>query len=210
MELRDISMPLGAGTPIFPGDPAFVANRIQRVEAGAPYNLTELKLGSHTGTHVDPPLHFLPGQAGAERLDLRTLNGPCRVLHLPRTPRAIGAEELSGVPRGTERLLLRTPNSERWAAGEGFFRDFAALSRPGAELLRSRGVRLVGIDALSIERGGSQGFPVHWLLLGAGVPILEGLRLEGTPAGEYELRCLPLRLVDGDGAPCRAILLSTE
>ncbi|MCI4362737.1 MAG: cyclase family protein [Thermoplasmata archaeon] len=203
-------MPLDRRTPVFPGDPSFRSSRVLSLEGGSPYNLSELRLGSHTGTHVDPPLHFLPRGAGVDRLDLLTLNGPCSVLQLPGSTLEIGAEELARIPSGTERLLLRTGNSERWAAGESFFPDFAALTQGGADALLARGVRFVGIDALSVERESAERFPVHRTLLGAGVPILEGLRLESTPEGEYELRCLPLRIVDGDGAPCRAVLLSPD
>jgi arylformamidase len=202
----DVSMPLFAGMPAFPGDPPFVSEPLRRVERGDPYSLTLLRLGSHAGTHLDPPMHFLPGAASVDRLDLDVLNGPAFVLRVPPERAEVGPAELRGIPPGTSRLLLRTANSERWARRLEFFPDYVALTLDGARTLRERGIRLVGIDALSIESDETDAFPVHRDLLGHGVPILEGLLLAEAPAGTYTLDCLPLRLRDGDGGPARVVL----
>lgn len=199
-------MPLFDGMPAFPGDPPFRSQAVTRVVDGGPYNLSSLTLGSHAGTHVDPPSHFLAGGASVDRLDLSILNGPCRVVAIEPAGREVTASALRAVPPGTTRVLLRTPNSARWARRLEFFGDFVGLSLDGARRLAETGVRLVGIDALSIETDGSGSFPVHRELLGRGVTILEGLLLDGAPEGAYTLACLPLAVRDGDGGPARAVL----
>jgi len=205
--ILDVSMPVRPGMPSFPGDPAVVTAPVRRIDRGDPYNLSLWTFGSHTGTHVDPPLHFVPGGLAADALDLSVLNGPCQVVDVGATTKSIGPAEAARVPSGATRVLFRTANSARWAVASDFFDDYVALSPPGAAALASMGVHLVGIDALSIESDPSGKFPVHHALLGRGVLILEGLQLADAAPGAYELRCLPLRLVGGDGAPCRAVLL---
>jgi arylformamidase len=206
MRRIDLSMPLGPGMPTFPGDVAFHAERVRTLGNGDPYNLSRLTLGSHSGTHLDPPLHFLPEGSPVDRLDLDVLNGRCLLVDVPRGRPHIGPEDLPPFPPETRRVLFRTANSARWERGEGFFSDYVALTVTGAEELVRRGIRLVGIDSLSVESDPAEQYPVHHLLLGAGVPILEGLLLEGAPPGVHDLTCLPLRLQDGDGGPARAIL----
>lgn len=202
----DVSMPLFEGMPSFPGDPPFAAEPVLRVDRGEPYDLSRLTLGSHAGTHVDPPSHFFAGEASADLLDLDLLNGPCLVVQGGADRRAVSAEEVAAVPPGTTRLLLRTANSDRWARKLEYFDDYVTLSRAAASSLVEQGVRLVGIDALSVESDPSGRFPVHRELLGHGVVILEGLLLEAAPPGPYELGCLPLAVRHGDGGPARAVL----
>ena len=192
--------------PSFPNDPPFRSRRVRATARGDPYNLTLLELGSHTGTHVDPPVHFLPDGVSVDRLDLDLLNGPCEVVHLPANVRRIGAAELAGVPPGCRRLLLRTSNSDRWAARLAFFPDYVAVDLSGAERLRELGVGLLGVDALSVENDPRERYPVHRELLSHGIVILEGLLLAEAPAGPADLRCLPLRLTGGDGGPSRVLL----
>ena len=208
MRFLDISSPLEPGMPSFPGDPAFAADRVRSIERGDPYNLSSLRLGTHAGTHVDPPLHFVPGGVGVDGLDLDVLQGPCRVVELPTSVRTVSAAALRpAVPVGP-RLLLKTSNSARWRTEAAFFPDFAALETSAADWLVDQQVRLVGIDSLSIESDPSGRFPVHHRLLGAGVVIVEGLRLDGVTAGTYDLRVLPLRISGGDGGPARAVLVA--
>jgi arylformamidase len=206
MRLIDISMPVRPGMPSFPGDPVVETTPVKRVAKGDPYNLSTWTIGSHTGTHVDPPVHFVDGGATTDQLDLGVLNGPCRVVDVPATSLSIGPEEVAAVPRGSKRVLFRTATSARWAVEPRFFPDYVALTPAAAELLADRGVGLVGIDALSIELDPTGRFPVHHRLLGGRTLILEGLLLHAAPSGEYDLRCLPLDLVGGDGGPCRAVL----
>lgn len=192
--------------PVFPGDVEFGLRASRRIRDGDRYNLSRITLGTHAGTHIDPPLHFIDGGAAVDEVDLGAMNGPCRVWPVPDRVASITARELSGVPGGTERVLLKTSNSARWNASRAFFPEYVALDDSAAQYLVESGVRLVGIDGLSIESDPSERFPVHHRLLSAGVLILEGLELFGVPPGDYELRCLPLRLRGGDGGPARALL----
>ncbi len=202
----DVSFPLREGMPGFPGDPPVIVKRVRQIEQGDPYNLSMLSMSSHSGTHLDPPFHFVDSAPGGDGVPLERLNGPALVIDLSGAS-TIDARALAGkVPAGTERLLIRTSNSARWKASATFFPDYVALEPSAAESLLARGIRLVGIDALSIERDSSGQFPVHHALLGQDCLILEGLWLSEAPAGRYTLQCLPLRIVHGDGAPCRATL----
>ncbi|MGI0132416.1 MAG: cyclase family protein [Thermoplasmata archaeon] len=209
MRVIDISMPVYPGMPCFPGDPAVTVQRTHSIDRGDAYNVSTVNLGTHTGTHVDPPIHFLNDGVGIDAVDLGRLNGPCWVHAVPSSARLIDAAALRDVPAGTSRLLLKTRNSARWVSEDRFFPDYVALSPDGAREALHRGVRLVGIDALSIESDTSGTFPVHHALLGEGALILEGLRLAEVAPGPYQLACLPLRLRGGDGGPARA-MLSTE
>ncbi len=201
-------MPLFAGMPGFPGDPPFSTAPEHSLARGDAYNVSRVEMGSHAGTHVDPPLHFLPQGAGADRLDLDVLNGPCVVVAVDPARRSIGAADVADVPKLATRVLFRTANSARWSKQLAFFSDYVALAPDGARSLLERGVRLVGIDSLSIESDPSGTYPVHHLLLGAGVLIVEGLLLDGIAPGPYELECGPLKIRDGDGAPARVVLRS--
>jgi len=199
-------MPLFEGMPSFPGDPPFSAQPVARLRDGGPYNLSLLSFGSHAGTHLDPPCHFLPDGVAVDGLDLDVLNGPCRVVATGPNVRAVSEAELSTVPAGTTRVVLRTANSARWAHRLEFFEDYVGLTLDGARRLADRGARLIGIDSLSIETDLLGGFPVHRELLGRGIVILEGLLLDGVEPGSYELSCLPLPIRGGDGGPARAVL----
>lgn len=204
----DVSMPLFAGMPAFPGDPLFGSDAVRRIERGDPYSLSRLGMGSHTGTHVDPPSHFVAGAPSIDRIDLSALNGPCEVVEVPSAAASVGLPELDAIPREAARVLFRTANSRRWAARLEFFPDYVALDRPAAVRLAERSMRLVGIDALSIESDPTGKYPVHRELLSHGVLILEGLLLDTVSPGRYRLECLPLRLRDGDGGPARAVLVA--
>lgn len=206
MRRWDLSMPVFPGMPTFPGDPPVEVVPVDRMAQGAAYDLSRLTLGTHAGTHVDPPAHFVPGGRTVDQLELEPLQGPCRVVEVPEDRRSVGADDVAAVPPGTVRVLFRTRNSRRWAARLEFFPDYVGLTLEAARAVRERGVRLVGIDALSIEQDRSGRFPVHRELLGHGVIIVEGLLLAEVAAGEYHLDCLPLRIRDGDGGPARVVL----
>ncbi len=208
MTILDISMPLSPGMAAFPGDPALAEHRVRSIDRGDGYNVSALTLGTHAGTHIDPPLHFVPNGPGTDRLDLAVFNGPCEVVGVPDSVGEVGIDALAGIPEGTTRVLFRTRNSARWASAISFFPDYVAVSVAAAHRLLEMGVRLVGIDALSIESDPTGTFPVHHALLEHGALILEGLCLAEAAPGPYELRCLPLKLVGGDGGPARAVLVS--
>ena len=159
----------------------------------------------HIGTHVDAPAHALPGGATSESLPLDLLIGDAMVAHVPDahaiTPNAL---ESLNVPPGTRRLLLRTRNSLLW--GKAFQTDYAALTPDAAQWVVERGIRLLGVDYLSVQRYDERGFKTHRILLSGGVTVVEGLDLSQVEAGVYELLCLPLKLTDAGGVPARAVL----
>jgi arylformamidase len=202
--LYDVSLPIGLELPVWPGDPPVAISR----SAGLPA-VSELRLSSHAGTHVDAPAHCLRQGIGVDQLPLAALIGPAWVVHLPG-PGPIAAARLAGagIPAGASRLLIRTdPHAARHAGRPAFDPDFAALAPDAAAWLIARGVRLVGIDAPSIEPfAAAEEFPVHQELLAAGMIIVENLALDGIAPGPYQLICLPLRIIGGDGAPARVVL----
>ena len=171
-------------------------------------NLSELCLGSHSGTHVDAPSHFIKGRLGIDRLDLRRFIGPAWVADLRRIRGGIGAEHLrrARIPTGSRRVLLRTSNSHLWHPARPFRTDFVYLAPDGADWMVERGVELVGIDYLSIEGYRVPGAPTHKRLLGAGIPIVEGLDLFRVRPGPWQLIALPLRIANGDAGLARAVL----
>jgi arylformamidase len=167
-------------------------------------------MGTHTGTHVDPPNHFLEGAAGIDRVPLDVLVGPAVVADGRHLDRPIGPADLDAlnIPEEARRVLLRTANSELWKATTVRFPDrYACLTLEGATWVVERGIRLIGLDFLSVEQKGAAGHPVHHTLLENGVVIVEGLNLSEVEPGEYILVCLPLRIADGDGGPARAVLI---
>ncbi len=202
----DISRPISADTPVWPGDPPVLVERVARVEAGDPADVSRLQLGTHTGTHVDPPAHFLPGGVTVDELPLDVLVGPAIVADLTAAA-SIGSGVLDAlaVPAGTTRVLLKTAGG---GAGPSDSARHGILTAEGARWLVHHGVRLVGADTLSIEPD-TDTYPVHRTLLEAGVVIVEGLDLAPVAPGAYELVCLPLRIAGGDGAPARAVLISS-
>jgi arylformamidase len=182
---------------VYPGDPTMSLTRATSLAAGDIANVSQMELGVHTGTHVDAPLHFFDGAAAVEALDLDALVGPAQIVEVTGP----GDIEADAVPEGAERILFKTRNSAAWAE-DGFYEDFAAISPEAASRLVATGVRLVGVDYLSV---GS--VETHETLLRAGIIAVEGLDLRGIEPGAYTLVCLPLNLVGSDGAPARAILI---
>lgn len=209
MPIYDISLTISPSLPVWPGDPPVKMPLTESMEAGAEYNLTRLDISAHTGTHVDAPHHFLNDGRTVESLALDVLTGPCYVVQLPDDVDEISAEVLERIPlaAGTTRILFGTRNSKLWAQGETRFQeDFVAISEDGAEWLVERGIKLVGVDYLSVAPY-SDSVPTHRVLLQAGVVALEGINLAQVPRGFYDLYCLPLKLAGADGAPARAILI---
>ncbi len=197
MKMIDISVPLREGMVTYPGDPVVRLERASSIANGDVVNLTRMDFGLHSGTHVDAPAHFIDGAAGVDEVPLEALIGPCEVVEAPDLSR----DSVARVREGVERVLFKTPNSELWARDE-FAEEFARLDGEAAALLVERGVRLVGVDYLSV---GDE--DAHHALLEAGVVPVEGLDLRGVEPGSYELICLPLRVEGADGAPARAVLL---
>ncbi len=208
MHTYDISLTVSPQLPVWPGDPPIEFKPLSRIEEGADANVTKMSMCVHVGTHVDAPYHFLPDGSAIHEIDLRTLMGRAFVLHLPEVD--IITEEVlrnAEIPPRTRRLLFKTRNSEWWAAGHRTFRkDYVALSADAAEYLVGRGVRVVGVDYLSVAPF-EDTVPTHQILLGGGVVIIEGLNLSAVSEGRYTLYCLPMKLLGMDGAPARAVLV---
>jgi arylformamidase len=208
MKIYDISLPISPSMPVWPGDSPVRMEQTESMDKGSEYNMTRLSMSVHTGTHVDAPHHFLNDGRTVDGLSLDVLVGPAYVLHLPDEIAVVTADVLAaaGIPPGVSRLLLRTRNSRLWAQGVREFQtDFVAVAADGAEWLAARGIRLVGMDYLSVAPYDNS-VPTHRILLQAGVILLEGLDLSAVPQGDYLLYCLPLNLLGSDGAPARAIL----
>ena len=206
----DVTVPLSNELPTYPGDPGIQIGNWRALSKGDSANVSVVNFGAHTGTHVDAPAHFIEGASKIESLPLDKLIGEAVVVEVPGDIVAIGHEFVTEhVPPKTERVLFKTRNSAFWNEAEPqFHSDFTHLDLPGAQQLRDQGVKLVGIDYLSIEKFKSPGHPTHLALLEQGIVIVEGLNLSDVPAGRYELICLPMRLRSelGDGAPARAVL----
>ena len=198
----DVSVSVRPRMPIYPGDPGVAVTLAKSIERGDPANVSRLDMGVHTGTHVDAPCHFLPGAAGAGELSLEPFLGPCLVADATSATGPIDAAsvEALALPAGTGRVLLKTPNSRLWEHDE-FVDGFVRLDASGAAALLACGVRLVGIDYLSI------GDPdAHVALLDRGAGVIEGLDLRTVEPGPYFLACLPLKIAGCDGAPARVVL----
>jgi len=204
----DISVPVRHGGLVYPGNPPISITAVQSIAQGDTANVSRIDLGSHTGTHVDAPLHFMDGGAGVDELPLDVLIGPARLIAFGDEVMSVGEAELRRHDlRGVTRLLLRTRNSGWLASGSPEFHpDFTHVAPDGAEYLVSIGVRLVGVDYLSVEQFRSPHHRTHKTLLSNGVVIVEGLVLSEPPPGDYELYCLPMLLAGLDGAPARAVL----
>ena len=198
----DVSVTIRPAMPTYPGDPGVAIELAKAMERGDPANVSRLDIGAHTGTHVDAPRHFIAAGAGADELALETFIGPCVVADATASTGPIGADLVDSLdlPAGSERVLLKTPNSALWER-DAFAPEFARLDGAGAQALVDRGVRLVGIDYLSIGDRDA-----HIALLGRAIGVIEGLDLHAVAPGPYFLACLPLKIAGCDGAPARALL----
>jgi arylformamidase len=208
MAIIDISLGLKPDFPVWPGHPEIRFNKIQEIGKGSKANVTQIELGAHSGTHLDAPLHFLADGFDVTGLDLETLIGPALLIDVSDVQiiNAALLETLS-IPQNTERLLIKTSNSQLWSENNTDFNpDFVAVSNSGAKWIVERGIRLVGVDYLSVAPYGNSG-PTHRTLLQAGVIPVEGLNFNGVKEGRYHLICLPIKLEGCEGAPARAVLM---
>ena len=210
MHTYDLTLTISPQMPVWPGDPPISLQRVSKIEEGSVANVSRLEMGVHTGTHVDAPYHFLENGGTVDELSLKVLIGRAYVLHVPDGVDTVTAELLSraDIPPRTRRVLIRTRNSKLWAARDNhhFHEDYVALDGGAADLLVKRGVKLVGVDYLSVAPF-TDVVPTHLSLLRAGVVIVEGLDLSKVSQGRYNFFCLPLKLAGADGAPARAILV---
>ncbi|KXJ98553.1 MAG: putative metal-dependent hydrolase [Acidobacteria bacterium OLB17] len=211
-ELIDITIGISPEMPIYKGDPGVEIRSFKAIATGSSANVSQVSFGVHSGTHVDAPNHFIDGARRVDALDPEKLIGRCRVIEVPDDVVAIGPEHVGDLG-GVKRVLFKSRNSQFWDTPEdGFRSDFSYLVPEAAKLLVEKGVVLVGIDYLSIEKSGSPGHPVHVELLSHEVVILEGVDLRKVDAGEYDIICLPLKYTggNGDGSPARTFLRTLD
>lgn len=205
MKIIDISQEIRPNMIVYPGDPVFHSRSVSSFKQGDICEVSELTLGSHCGTHVDAPLHMIPGGPGMESVPLESLLGPCRVLTV-QSP-IISEKQLMDMEiKEGERILLRTDPDGKYLKNGRF--NPTVLSMRAAQLLASLHIRLLGIDAPTVENMELCDGEVHRTLLGAGITLLEGLCLQDATQEHYMLSALPLRLAGENGAPCRAVLFS--
>ena len=205
-EWIDVSVPLHTGMVHWPDNPPVTIERELNMEHGDTCNVSKMSMGTHTGTHMDAPIHFIRAGIGIDQMPLTAAIGRARVIEIG-DPVSIKPEELMGhnIQRG-ERILFKTRNSARCWQTDDFVEDFVYIAHEAAQYLASLGAQLVGVDYLSVGGSHVDGPETHQALLGGGVWIIEGLNLSQAEPGIYDLICLPLRIVGGDGAPARAIL----
>ena len=214
MTIYDLSVPLRDDLPTYPGDPGIQISDWFSLAKGDAANVSLLRFGAHTGTHIDAPAHFLKGAAKLESLPLDVLIGEAEVVEVP--PDRLSIDETFVAEHcdpSAKRVLFKTRNSAFWDdPSAGFQNDYTYLSTAAAAKLVARGIQLIGIDYLSIEEFGQKTHQTHLTLLCNKVIIVEGLDLGDVPAGKYELICLPLRIRGGhgDGAPARAVLRTID
>jgi arylformamidase len=196
-----------ATTPVYEGNAPLKFTFLKDMRHGDPVTLSAYSLGAHSGTHIDAPMHFIADGAPVDRVPLEPLIGQARVLDIADSVQAIDAAELRRHAwQGASRVLFRTRSSRRaWMASPTFHKDFAFVAPDAAQMLADAGVKLVGVDYLSIEQFGAPA-KTHQILLGRGIPVIEGLTLEGVHEGDYDLIVLPMKVAGHEGAPVRAVL----
>jgi arylformamidase len=207
--IYDVTVPISNVMPVWPGDPPVRLTPKSHLSRDKTHTvrLTAIEMGSHTGTHIDAPVHMIDTGNRLDEFPLETLTGKATVFEISGV-RFLGREQLERLNwNGVERVLFKTENSKHWRDGK-FYEHFVYLDPEGAEFIVQQGVKLVGIDYLSIDKFRSESHPSHFVLLKKNIPIIEGLNLSAVPAGEYTLIALPLNLQDADGAPARVILMS--
>jgi len=197
-----------ATTPVYQGDAPMKFDFLKDMRKGDKLTLSVYSLGAHSGTHIDAPMHFVAGGAPIDQVALNPLIGAARVIEIPDSVQAIDAAELNRHDwKGAQRVLFRTRSTLRgWMDSSTFHRDFAYIAPDAAQLLADAGVVLVGVDYISAEQFGAPAPRTHQILLGHGIPIVEGLDLRPVVSGDYDLIVLPLKVRGHEGAPARAIL----
>ncbi len=203
----DVSLVLKPDMVHWPSDPPFAVERVRDMNKGDTVNLSKIIMGAHSGTHVDAPVHFIKDGKGVDQTAFDALIGPARIIEIA-DPDTIKKKELAGheIKKG-ERILLKTRNStDEILYKDTFTEHFVYMETDAAEFLVSRGIKTLGVDYLSVGGYKKNGPDVHRMLLGAGIVIIEGLDLTKIRPGLYDMICLPIKIVDSDGAPARTIV----
>lgn len=202
----DISVTIRSGMVHWPDNPEVKVEMMLDMSRGDVCNVSTLSLGSHTGTHMDAPRHFIANGKGLDKMPIDATIGPARVIEI-KDRESVKPEELKPHRiRPGERILLKTRNSRVSWKTDAFDEDFIFISKEAAAFLAERKVQTVGIDYLSVGGFKKDGVETHEALLGAGIWVIEGLNLSKVQPGKYDLICLPLKVLNSDGAPARAVL----
>jgi len=205
--IYDVTVPITNTMPVWPSDPPVQLTPKSHMSRDNTHTvrLTHIEMGSHTGTHIDAPWHFVPNGRRLNEIPIETLVGPATVFAINQRSSIARADVEQLSLDGVERVLFKTDNSQHWSDGK-FYENFVYLEPEAAQVLVDRGVKLVGIDYLSIDKFKSEKHPSHFVLLERNVVIVEGLNLSRVTPGPYRMTALPLNLQDADGAPTRVIL----
>lgn len=200
----DISPPVDAASPVFPGDTPYGQQWSATLEPGCPVNVSRISLSPHVGAHADAPLHYGNEGAAIGAVDLGPYLGPCRVIHAMGKGPLVRPEHVAHAlkelpPRVLVRTYERAP-VDRWDP------ELPAFAPETIEQLAALGVTLVGIDSASIDPAESKDLPSHQVIRRLGLRVLENLVLDDVPEGDYELIALPLKLMTADASPVRAVL----
>jgi arylformamidase len=202
----DVSVTIKPGMAHWPDNPEIRVEKMLDMERGDVCNVSTLSMGSHTGTHMDGPLHFIRNGKSLDRMPLEATIGPCRVIEI-KDKESVKLEEIQNQKfKPGERILFKTPNSRRSWKTDNFDEDFVYISHEAAAFLAKAKIMTVGVDYLSVGGFRKDGVETHHALLGSGIWIIEGLNLAKVKPGRYELCCLPLKVLNSDGAPARAAL----
>lgn len=208
-EYIDISFPYYEGMAIYPNNPQYVCQKVSDMQNGDSCNVSRITLGTHTGTHIDAPAHFVQDGMTIDRLPLEQINGKAKVLRIKEAVITKECLKKYEIERD-DILIFRTSNSDVFE-GVRVLESYVTLDYEGAQYLADKKVRMIGIDYMTIERPRNlrePGKSVHTILLGNKIPILETLDLRGVEEGEYTLMCLPLKLQGSDGSSVRAVLVN--
>ncbi|OGR80342.1 MAG: arylformamidase [Elusimicrobia bacterium RIFCSPLOWO2_02_FULL_39_32] len=210
MATIDISIEIKNGMVHWPDNPPVSIKRILDLKRKDSCTLSLISMGSHTGTHMDAPVHFLKNGQGIDKMPLDAVLGKARVIEI-KDPEAIKVKELIKYKiRSGERILFKTRNSKQCWKTNSFIKNFVYISKEAAQFLGKLKVKTVGIDYLSVGGYAKNGVEIHRTLISSKIWIIEGLNLSKVKPGRYDLICLPLKILDGDGSPARAILKTTS
>lgn len=206
MKIYDITHTLNSSMPIYPGNPTFSIKKTSTIEDNGS-NVSEITMGSHTGTHIDAPFHFLNDGKTIDELGIERFLGKCQVLDFTKSLDCVTDKDLKEKEINTEILLLKTKNS--LVGFDKFHEDFIYLSEDGARYIKNLGVKFVGVDGLSVKKFHEKDF-VHKFFLSSGILIAEGIDLEEVSEGEYFFVGLPLKIAGADASPARIILVEDK
>lgn len=205
MKLIDITRPIFTGMTVWPGDEDVIIERTSLISEGSAANISRLHAGVHAGTHIDAPLHFLDNGDSVDKIDINLFAGRVKIIDTQES-KSIRYEHVKSVNKEEAGAVFFKTSSSMRTLEEPFDTAFAGLEYEAADHLVDKGIKVIGTDALSIERYGNKGNEVHKLLLGNGVLIIEGLLLKDISPGIYNYICLPMLIMGSDGAPARVVL----